>query len=185
MVATEILNVYINFEYNEETGNYYGRARLYTPASGRFLSEDPIGFAGLDANLYRYVNNNPVNFVDPDGLILRALGLAAKPNSGKALGSLAGGVLGGIVGGVPGAVLFGFIGGVIGESFFPDRTGQGSEIFPPLSCGDDLKTIEFDNAPVRPFTPSDYINPNPPDPSQPQLKPNNRRYTPIDINDRR
>lgn len=44
------------------------RARDYNPDTGRFLSEDPIGFYGGDTNLYRYVNNDPVNFVDPSGL---------------------------------------------------------------------------------------------------------------------
>ncbi|MBY0516993.1 MAG: RHS repeat-associated core domain-containing protein [Bacteriovoracaceae bacterium] len=44
------------------------RARYYDPSSGRFLSEDPIGFAGGDKNLYRYVLNNPVNLVDSSGL---------------------------------------------------------------------------------------------------------------------
>jgi hypothetical protein len=34
----------------------------------RFLTPDPIGLAGGDINLYSYVGNNPVNFVDPWGL---------------------------------------------------------------------------------------------------------------------
>ena len=38
---------------------------LYNPETGRFLSEDPIGFDGGDENLYRYVYNNPINSVDP------------------------------------------------------------------------------------------------------------------------
>ena len=37
-------------------------------ASARFLESDPIGFEGGDVNLYRYVGNNPVNYVDPLGL---------------------------------------------------------------------------------------------------------------------
>jgi hypothetical protein len=32
------------------------------------LSKDPIGFAGGDVNLYRYVGNDPLNWVDPEGL---------------------------------------------------------------------------------------------------------------------
>ena len=34
------------------------------------MSQDPIEFYGGDANLYRYVFNNPVNLVDPYGLIV-------------------------------------------------------------------------------------------------------------------
>jgi len=56
-------------EWEQETGDYYYRARNYDPNTGRFLSEDPIGFAGRDANLYRYVLNNPVKYRDPSGLL--------------------------------------------------------------------------------------------------------------------
>ncbi len=49
-------------------GFYYIRARYYDPQVGRFISEDPIGFAGGDVNLYVYCLNNPVMFVDPLGL---------------------------------------------------------------------------------------------------------------------
>jgi len=43
--------------------------RWYDPSTGRWLSEDPIGFLGGDTNLSRYVSNNPLSFVDPSGLI--------------------------------------------------------------------------------------------------------------------
>lgn len=43
--------------------------RHYNPSNARFLSEDPIGFLGGDMNLYRYVNNDPMNFSDPSGLL--------------------------------------------------------------------------------------------------------------------
>jgi len=45
----------------------YYRARYYDPTSGRFLSEDPIGFAG-ELNFYSYANNRVVDFDDPFGL---------------------------------------------------------------------------------------------------------------------
>jgi RHS repeat-associated protein len=45
----------------------YLRGRWYEPATGRFLSRDPIGFANGDWNLYRYVGGNPLNYIDPFG----------------------------------------------------------------------------------------------------------------------
>ena len=59
---------YTGREWDQETGLYYYRARYYDPRWGRFISEDPIGFAGGDVNLFVYVQNNPVNEVDPLGL---------------------------------------------------------------------------------------------------------------------
>jgi len=47
---------------------YYYRARYYDPNIGRFLSEDPLEFLSGDTNFYRYVESDPVNFVDPFGL---------------------------------------------------------------------------------------------------------------------
>jgi RHS repeat-associated protein len=44
------------------------RARYYNPATGRFLSEDPIGFAGSGPNLYAYAENNPISLKDALGL---------------------------------------------------------------------------------------------------------------------
>ncbi len=54
-------------EYDPETGLYEIRRRMYSPELGRFLQPDPVGFGGEDYNLYRYVENDPVNYRDPDG----------------------------------------------------------------------------------------------------------------------
>jgi len=51
----------------ERNGFYYMRARYYDPGVGRFISEDPIGFAGGSANLFSYAANNPIIHVDPSG----------------------------------------------------------------------------------------------------------------------
>jgi hypothetical protein len=45
--------------------------RWYAPGTGRWLSEDPIGFAAGDANLYRYVGNGVTGATDPSGKIER------------------------------------------------------------------------------------------------------------------
>ncbi len=59
---------YTGREWDAETGLYYYRARYYDPKVGRFITQDPIGFTGGDFNLYAYVGNNPVGFIDPLGL---------------------------------------------------------------------------------------------------------------------
>ena len=52
---------------NDGLGLYFYRARYYSPALKRFISEDPMGLAaGL--NSYGYVSDSPTNFRDPLGL---------------------------------------------------------------------------------------------------------------------
>lgn len=59
---------YTGREYDEESGLYYYRARYYDAKIGRFITQDPISFVGGDENLYSYVWQNPVNWIDPLGL---------------------------------------------------------------------------------------------------------------------
>jgi RHS repeat-associated protein len=47
---------------------YDYRARAYSPTLQRFLTEDPMGFAGGAVNMYAYVGDSPLNFIDPLGL---------------------------------------------------------------------------------------------------------------------
>src|SRR5207302_7499929 len=54
-------------EIEVETGLQYNRARYYDSSTGRWMSQDPIGFDAGDSNLYRYVNNRPVDATDPSG----------------------------------------------------------------------------------------------------------------------
>jgi RHS repeat-associated protein len=61
----------------DTTGLVYYRARYYDPAfggihSGQFLSRDPLGLAG-GINEYAYVGNDPLNHIDPDGLLAQGL----------------------------------------------------------------------------------------------------------------
>ncbi len=54
-------------EMGPEGVPYFYRARYYDPGLRRFVSEDPIGLAGGDANLQRYAANGPVDSIDPFG----------------------------------------------------------------------------------------------------------------------
>jgi RHS repeat-associated protein len=76
-------------ESDPETGLYYNRARYYNPSTGRFLSEDPIGFLG-GINFYRYVFNNPANLIDPTGY-------QAATGVGCVLGGPGGCAVGGVI----------------------------------------------------------------------------------------
>src|SRR5204863_9133550 len=55
--------------YDQHTKLVRFGARDYDAETGRWTAKDPIRFAGSDTNLYGYVLNDPVNFIDPSGLI--------------------------------------------------------------------------------------------------------------------
>ncbi|MEW6429286.1 MAG: RHS repeat-associated core domain-containing protein [Thermodesulfobacteriota bacterium] len=53
---------------DRDTGLVHFGYRDYDPEIGRWIAKDPILFAGGDTDLYGYVQNNPINFIDPLGL---------------------------------------------------------------------------------------------------------------------
>jgi RHS repeat-associated protein len=57
---------------DQNTGLVNNYERWYDPGAGRWLSADPLGFLGEDANLSRYAGNNPATRVDPRGLSAQA-----------------------------------------------------------------------------------------------------------------
>jgi RHS repeat-associated protein len=52
---------------DEDTGWVRFGARDYRPEVGAWVAKDPLGFAAGDANLFRYVAGDPVNWIDPSG----------------------------------------------------------------------------------------------------------------------
>ncbi|MGH7814576.1 MAG: RHS repeat-associated core domain-containing protein [Candidatus Binataceae bacterium] len=113
---------------NDGTGLYYYRARYYSPALQRFISQDPSDWLGGDPNLYGYVLNSPPNLRDPSGrqlallIVGGALGAGEQAyaeygayNSGAITGtqyaeSIAFGAATGILAAIPG-------GGLVGAAF--------------------------------------------------------------------
>ena len=53
--------------WDKETSTSYNYFRNYDPSLGRYVESDPIGLAG-GVNTYGYVYQNPLYYVDSDGL---------------------------------------------------------------------------------------------------------------------
>jgi len=62
---------------------HYNWHRYYDPDIGRYLTPDPIGLAG-GINPFVYVLNDPVNLVDPEGLLVLGFGGGASGGFGVA-----------------------------------------------------------------------------------------------------
>ncbi|MGM0635273.1 MAG: RHS repeat-associated core domain-containing protein [Bacteroidota bacterium] len=56
-------------ELDEETGNYYYGARYYDPKFSIWISVDPLAEQMPEWSSYAYTFNNPVNYVDPTGMV--------------------------------------------------------------------------------------------------------------------
>jgi RHS repeat-associated protein len=115
----------------QPSGLYYYRARVYSPTLGRFLQPDPVGYAA-GVNVYAYVQNDPLNAVDPSG------------RCGPLIANCVGGLLGGIAGGIGGGITaynatgswivvidgagMGAVAGGIAEFAAPTAVGAAGEI---------------------------------------------------------
>lgn len=68
---------FTNYERDDETGTDYAVNRQYLTSVGRFMRPDPVdGNRGdpQSLNRYAYARNDPINFVDPLGLLFAAPG---------------------------------------------------------------------------------------------------------------
>ncbi len=67
-------------EFYTELNLQSNRDRWYDPKTGRWMTQDPIGFNAGDSNLYRYVGNAAANHIDPSGY----WGIVRGPQGGNA-----------------------------------------------------------------------------------------------------
>jgi RHS repeat-associated protein len=128
---------YTGREYDADTGLYFYRARWYDSQIGRFISEDPIGFAGGDVNLYGYVGNHPLKFIDPQGTdfgtsaTIGGGALIGAGSSGLAIGVAA--TAGGIVVGGAAAIYFAWEAGeYIASVRYPEQYYPPNTASPPI-----------------------------------------------------
>src|SRR5690606_21812438 len=91
----------------------YG-ARDYDPLIGRWTAKDLIGFAGAQTNIYVYVGNDPINFVDPE---------RENPLLGLGIGVVGGGAAGGISAWLQGGDTQSIVAGVLGGAVSGGITG--------------------------------------------------------------
>jgi RHS repeat-associated protein len=90
---------------------YYFRARYYNAGFQRFLSEDPIGFAGGDTNLYSY-GNSPLIGGDPTGLCPIESNCGGSGGGGFDPAGLIGGLIGGLI-----STILNIFGGIPNKAF--------------------------------------------------------------------
>jgi RHS repeat-associated protein len=66
-IASNFPFLYDGMEYDGATGLYHTQNRYYAPHLPRWLSEHPIGVRGGSPDFMTFVNNDPINRIDPFG----------------------------------------------------------------------------------------------------------------------
>lgn len=64
--------------YDGESGLHYNWHRYYDPLTGRYTTPDPLGLDGGDFGLFNYAGGDPVNMVDPMGLVILTVDSASE-----------------------------------------------------------------------------------------------------------
>ncbi len=83
-ITTELIsnNLRLPGQYfDAETGLYYNYFRDYDPKTGRYIESDPIGLNG-GINTFVYALNNPIQFIDPNGLCPMCLAIPGVCSAG-------------------------------------------------------------------------------------------------------
>jgi RHS repeat-associated protein len=129
--------------YDPDTGLVRFGARDYDPYLGRWTTKDPILFKGGDVNLYGYVLNNPVNLVDPLGLITYG---DVFNHVGKGL--MIGAIVGTAVGGVTSNPLAGLLSGVAVAGFYTYYSINDQLLLEQLNSPLSSNSINSDRSPA-------------------------------------
>lgn len=87
--ATVVRQHFTGYEADSETGLNFAQARYQSNLQGRFTSVDPLGASASvgdpqSFNRYSYVENNPVNAIDPTGMSLADIGVLQTENPEEA-----------------------------------------------------------------------------------------------------
>jgi RHS repeat-associated protein len=119
---------YTGHYVHSATGLALAPYRAYDAEIGRWLSRDPIGErSGI--NLYGYVGNNPISYIDPLGLT--ATGAVIGGQIGGWIGTVAGEAIDPLGGGIPGRVIGTLLGKAAGDAI--------SNIYNNSSSNDDAE----------------------------------------------
>ena len=128
---------FTGYERDAGTNTDNAKARQYQHNNGRFMQPDPLSVLASDPsnpqslNLYSYVQNDPINAVDPSGMTLQAIwGRACSGTAGDEICEWY----------IVGYVDIGGGGGGTGISD-PNQGGTGGDFTPP-TAGDALKLVE-------------------------------------------
>ena len=139
--------------YDADTGLVRLGARDYDPSIGRWTAKDPTGFRGGDANLYAYSYNDPINYVDVDGLnpilVAVAVGAAEGFVGGAAFAAAEQLISDGCVsdwGSVGRSAAFGAVFGAAGEGI-----GAGIRFGREVSFGRNIRIAPFGNRTGHPL----------------------------------